>query len=56
MYDRKVLVITVKFDCSKVQNTGTAVLLRSTVPTSVNDNNRYPLLLLSTKTQWLTLQ
>ena len=34
MYDRGVLVITIKLDYSKVPSTGTAVHLRSTVPTT----------------------
>ena len=34
MCDRGVLVITIKLDYSKVPSTGTAVLLRSTVPTT----------------------
>ena len=39
MYD-KVLVITINSYYSKVLSTGTAVLLRSTMPTSVNTFNR----------------
>ena len=40
MYDR-VLVISINSYYSKVPSTGTAVLLRSTVPTTAN--NRFPL-------------
>ena len=36
MYDR-VLVITINSYYSKVQSTGTAVLLRSTVPTTARE-------------------
>ena len=35
MYDRGVLVITIKLDYSKAPSTGTAVLLRNTMSTTV---------------------
>ena len=43
MYDREVLFITIKLDYSKAPSIGTAVPLRSTVPTTASISSRsYP--------------